>query len=161
MVQHQSQRLRSTVPTTAQQLKSQIVDPKLINDKLKCKQKQQKSRYDIEAHQLPPVEKGEKVRLQIRDQWQPATAVEEANTLRFYYQIEAPSGETGVLMKTSESQAEIPTRKPPEAASQQRAPQFNLREKQRSTEQTDIQNPSVSIRTSSGGEIRRPQKLLG
>ena len=163
-----SRRLRSTVPTTSAQLKSQVIDPKLINDKLQSKQQQQKSRYDVGAHQLPSVTKGEKVRLQIQGQWQPATIIEKASTPRSYY-VNTSDGSIlrrnrRHLMKTGEIQTDIPTPNTPKAADPQKAPGSLQKRERKIMEQRDnhIGDPpdSIPIKTSSGREIRRPKKLL-
>ena len=87
-----SRRLQSILPTTLKQLQRQIVDAKLVEMKLKKKQENQKKFYDIGSRVLPPVNEGERVRVQVRDRWKEATVEEKLSSPRSY-KVRTPTGQ--------------------------------------------------------------------
>jgi transposase InsO family protein len=79
-----SRRLQSILQTTTSQLQPQIVNPKVVEVKLRKKQEHQKRYYDIGSRDLPPLKEGERIRVQVRDRWKEATVDTELLTPRSY-----------------------------------------------------------------------------
>ena len=62
-----SRRLQSILPNTSTQLKHYAVDPGKVEEKLKEKQERQKKYYDVGSRGFPPLQQGERVRVQVGD----------------------------------------------------------------------------------------------
>ena len=77
-------RLHSVIPTTTAQLQPRILDPKKIRKKLQLKQEKQKSYYDQHAKHLPKLQKGDRIKVRMKNIWKPGTVISEANTPRSY-----------------------------------------------------------------------------
>lgn len=73
-------RLRTRLPTSAQLLKPQLFDN--VHHTIKERQLKQKQYFDRGAKRLPLLMEGEKVRVRVRDNWQPAVVVREHNNPR-------------------------------------------------------------------------------
>uniref|UniRef100_A0A674EBM2 Gypsy retrotransposon integrase-like protein 1 n=1 Tax=Salmo trutta TaxID=8032 RepID=A0A674EBM2_SALTR len=80
-----SRRLRSTLPSTNQQLQPEVVSYNEMHGKRAQRQQQQKRYYDRSARPLPPLIDGESVRIQEHGLWKPAVVIQPADTERSYY----------------------------------------------------------------------------
>ena len=78
-----SRRLQSILPNTLSQLQPSVVDPRKVEEKLK--KKHERSRV------LPSLQHGEKVRVQVGDQWKEATVKTQVTTPRSY-NLKMPNG---------------------------------------------------------------------
>ena len=77
--------LRSSVmPTTSQHLKPTVIEPNVVVERLKQKQALRKRNYDKGARLLSSLQPNDKVRMQVQNQWVPATVVKKADTLHSY-----------------------------------------------------------------------------
>ena len=79
-----SRRLQSILPNTSTQLKPQVVDPGKVEEKLKEKQERQKKYYDVRSRALPPLQQGERVRIQVGDRCKEAIVNTQVATPRSY-----------------------------------------------------------------------------
>ena len=79
-----SQRLRSHLPTTQNQLKPQVVEPEQMKEKLEEEKAKQKSFYDQGSKIQSELKEGERVRLQVESKWKPAVIEEKLQTPRSY-----------------------------------------------------------------------------
>lgn len=84
-------RLRSVLPTTTKQLRPRTVKSSTVQAKLRLKQKRQRRYYDDGAKQLPPLNKGETIRVQQQGMWKPAVVESYAETPRSY-NVQTPDG---------------------------------------------------------------------
>lgn len=80
-----SRRLRSTLPSTNQQLQPEAVNHKDGYAKRLQRQEHQKRYFDRAAKPLPPLHCGEPVRLQENGHWKPAEVIQPADTARSYH----------------------------------------------------------------------------
>jgi hypothetical protein len=87
-----SRRLQSILPTTTSQLQPQIVNPKVVEVKLRKKQEHQKRYYDIGSRALPPLKEGERIRVQVCDRWKEATVDAKLSSPRSY-KVRTPNGQ--------------------------------------------------------------------
>ena len=86
-----SRRLQSILPNTVDQLQLQVVDPRTVAEKLKEKQRRQKRYYDVGSRPLPPLQQGDRVRVQVCDRWKEATVNTQLTTPRSY-NLRTPHG---------------------------------------------------------------------
>ncbi len=85
------QRLKTKLPTSAKLLRPQLY--RNVHKSIKDRQLKQKHYFDCGAKQLPPVADGEKVRVKIRNNWQPAIVLRSHEQPRSY-EIQTPDGNT-------------------------------------------------------------------
>lgn len=82
-------RLKTRLPTSAQLLKPQLYNN--VQERIKNRQVTQKAYHDRGAKQLPSLAEGEKVRVRVKNNWQPATVVRSHDKPRSLI-IETPDG---------------------------------------------------------------------
>ena len=85
------QRLKTKLPTSAQLLKPQLYED--VHNSIKERQLKQKQYFDRGARQLPLLMEGEKVRVRVKDHWQPAVVVGRHNNPRSLI-VETADGNT-------------------------------------------------------------------
>lgn len=103
-------RLKSKLPTTTALLTPESSIQ--VSDKLKEKQLKQKSYYDRQTRCLPDLHKGESVRVQRKDGWQPAVVLHKHEQPRSFV-VQTPDGSTyrrnrKHLRKTRETECATP-----------------------------------------------------
>lgn len=84
-------RLKTKLPTSTQLLKPQI--HKNVHKNIKDRQLKQKHYFDRGAKHLPILEEGEKIRVKVKDNWQPATVLKSHDMPRSFV-IKTPDGNT-------------------------------------------------------------------
>ena len=84
-------RLKTKLPTSTQLLKPQI--HKNAHKNIKDRQLKQKHYFDRGAKHLPTFEEGEKIRVKVKDNWQPASVLKSHDTPRSFI-IKTPDGNT-------------------------------------------------------------------
>ena len=80
-----SRRLRSILPSTGKQLQPKTVHPKVIQTRRHQQQHTHKYYYDQQAVPLPPLRRGESIRVQKIGMWQLAVVTSAASTPRSYH----------------------------------------------------------------------------
>lgn len=101
-----SRRLKSRLPTTTPLLQPEIQVN--VAAGLRAKQKIQKQYYDVGSRVLPPLQKGEKARMQREGKWSPVTIIAQHGTAPQSYLVQTPDGRIyrrnrRHLLKTNES----------------------------------------------------------
>ena len=86
-----STRLRSTLPSTAEQLTPTVVEPNKVIQKLEYQQSLRKAHYDKGSRLLSGFKPHNVVRFQLQNHWVPATVVRETETTHFYI-VQTPDG---------------------------------------------------------------------
>ena len=76
-----SRRLRASLPATRDQLKPEVINPKMANERRSLKQASQRYYCNKGAKQLQPLETGDQVYIQTKSRtWKPATVLQKENT---------------------------------------------------------------------------------
>ncbi len=84
-------RLKTKLPTSAKLLRPQLY--RNVHKTIKGRQLKQKRYFDCGAKPLPPIADGEKVRVKVRNNWQPAIVLRSHEKPRSYV-IQTPDGNT-------------------------------------------------------------------
>ncbi len=156
-----SRRTRSLLPVTDSLLKPRVIDPSIVQQRLKEYKSSQKMFYDRGARLLPELSEGQHVRLQTATGWKPANVVNKLENRSYIvnYGGRLYRRNRRHLLNTKEEQYDqlttdterrtddLPHNNPPAAESSDNDPQL-----------PDDRHPPPppEVTTSSGRVVRRP-----
>ena len=125
-------RLRSSMPSTMDQLGPITLDPQIVQRKLERKQVSQKKYYNRSSKPLADLEEGDQVRVQQQGKWKPAVVVSRTETPRSYNVMsksEAEYRRNRIHLRKSEedrvpftSDSHVTSGEPKEVLTRKRAP---------------------------------------
>jgi transposase InsO family protein len=166
-------RLRSKMPSSTEQLQPKMVNPTIVQKRLKQKQAEQKKYYNRSSKHLS---EGDDVFVQREGKWKPAIVTSKADTPRSFNIMtedgaqcrrnrvhlrktynkvrQSPSvRETTESPSQEESKVNSPTMNEPHEQSQQQKTREESQEILRSTDETEL-----PVKTRSGRIVRKPER---